>query len=211
MFLFTKIVATKGTPDRVRAMGTDMVGIVNQKSGLSVSLWTTFQGAPLGTLGFTTLVGTMSEYYAAAETLLHDDEYLDKVAEAQEYMLAPPEDRVVEILHTSGGDYRRAEVGSVASVITAQVNNARFGSALHWGVEMAETVSSITGHPLMLGRAVAGTFGTLAWVTAAPDMPTFEAAEEALGKDPAYLAKLDEMGDVFVAGSGQVTLSFRVA
>lgn len=211
MFLFTRIVSTKGAPDRVRAMATDMAEIVTRRSGLSVSVWTAFQGAPLGTLGFTTLVGTMSEYYAAGEPLLHDSEYLEKVAEVQQYMLAPPEDRVVQILHTAGGDYRRAEVGAVASVITAQVNNSRFGAAAQWGIEMAETVSSISGHPLMFGRAVAGGFGTLAWVSTMPDMPAYEAGDEALGKDPAYLAKLDDMGDLFVPGSGQATLSFRVA
>jgi hypothetical protein len=49
------------------------------------------------------------------------------------------------------------------------------------------------------------------WITAVADMAAVDAANEALNKDPRYLAKLDEMSDVFLPGSGQTSLLRRIA
>jgi hypothetical protein len=38
-----------------------------------------------------------------------------------------------------------------------------------------------------------------------------DAANEALTKDPSYVAKLGEMGDVFLPGSGRTSILPRIA
>jgi hypothetical protein len=91
------------------------------------------------------------------------------------------------------------------------VANARFGGAIKWCVEMADLVAEITGYPGMFGRDVAGEFGTVAWIGTVPDAATFDTANESLAKDPRYLAKLDEMGDLFLPGSGQTSILRRIA
>ncbi len=211
MFLFTRTVSMTGDPRQCRAAAVATAELVGRKTGLSLSLWSVFQGDALGTLAFTTMVQSMTEFYATTSSLLDDDEYLARLGEMRPLAAGPPVDQALEILHTSGGDYRRAGTGAVASVITAEIGNARFADALDWSVGMADLVADIIGRAVIFGRGVAGGFGSVGWVVTQPDMPTFEAAEEALAKDPRYMTKLDGMGDLFVPGSGRRTLSWRIA
>jgi hypothetical protein len=165
----------------------------------------------VGTLAYTTLLQSLAELDAADSCLLADEEYLSLVAEFQPFVAGPPVDRALEVLHNAGGEYRRADVGAVANVVMAQVANARFGAAIKWSVEMADLVADITGHPGMFGRELAGDFGTVVWIATMPDMASLDTANEALAKDPRYLAKLDEMGDIFLPGSGATSIRRRIA
>jgi hypothetical protein len=63
----------------------------------------------------------------------------------------------------------------------------------------------------MFGRELAGDFGTVVWIATMPDMASLDTANEALAKDPRYLAKLDEMGDIFLPGSGATSIRRRIA
>jgi hypothetical protein len=188
-----------------------MAELVSRKTQLPVSLWATRLGAPVGTLTYTTMLQSLAELDAADSSLLADEEYLNYVAEFQPFVAGPPVDRAVEVVHSAGGEYRRADVGAVGNVVTAQVANARFGAAIKWSIEVADLVAEVTGHPGVLGRDVAGDFGTVVWIATMPDVGTLDTANEALGKDPRYLAKLDEMGDIFLPGSGHTSILRRIA
>lgn len=211
MYLFARNVLITGDPRKALPVAVGMGELVTKKTQLQVSLWTTVFGAPLGTLGYTTLVPSLAELDAADSALMADEEYLDRLHEAQEFVAEPPVDQVVEILHNSGGEYRRADVGAVANVVTAQVANARYGAAIKWSFEMADLAAEITGTPGMFGRSVAGEFGTVAWVSTVPNMAALDRVNEALGEDPRYIAKLDEMGDIFLPGSGRTSITRRIA
>jgi len=211
MYLYSRTVQLTGDPRKSIPIAMGMAELVNKKSDLQVSLWRTVLGAPVGTMGYSAFVQSHAELDAAVSSLLADQEYLERVAEIQQYIAAPPEDQLVEILHNAGREYRRAEVGGIVNLVTAQVANARFGAAMKWSIEMAELVAEITGNPNIFGRSVAGAFGTVGWITAVADMAAVDAANEALNKDPRYLAKLDEMSDVFVPGSGHTSLLRRMA
>jgi hypothetical protein len=211
MYLYSRTVQLTGDPRKSMPMAIAMAEHVNKKTDLQVSLWRTVLGAPLGTLGYSALVQSHAELDTAVSSLFADPEYLERVAEVQPYIAAPPQDQLVEILHNAGPEYRRAEVGWIANLVTAQVANARFTAAMKWSVEIADLVAEITGNPSLFGRSVAGPFGTVGWITAVPDMAAVDAASEALNKDPRYLAKLDEMSDVFLPGSGHASLVRRIA
>jgi hypothetical protein len=201
----------RADPRKTRPAAEGMAELLTKKTQLQWSLWATMGGAPLGTLAFTTLVQSLAELDAGTSPLALDEEYLNRLDEWRTLVAEPPVDRVVEILHNSGGEYRRGGLGAVGIVVTMQVANARFGAATKWSIEMADLVSEITGHPSMLGRGVVGEFGTLAHLGTVPDVAGLDAAYEALGKDHRYLTKLDEMGDMFLPGSGRVTHLRRVA
>jgi hypothetical protein len=211
MYLYSRTVQLTGDPRKTMPMVMAMAELVNKKTELQVSLWRTVLGAPLGTLGYSAFVQSQAELDTAVSSLLADPEYLERVAEIQPYIAAPAQDQLVEILHRAGPEYRRAEVGWIATLVTAQVANARFGAAMKWSIEIADLVAEITRNPGIFGRSVAGPFGTVGWITAVPDMAALDAAGEALNKDPRYLAKLDEMSDVFLPGSGHTSLVRRIA
>lgn len=211
MYLFSRDVLVTGDPRRSLPVAIGMSELVTKKTQLAVSLWTTLFGAPLGTLSYTAFVQSMSELDAADSALMADDEYLTRLAEAQEYLAKPPMDQIMQILHNSGGEYRRAGVGAVGQVVTARVANARYGAAMKWGIEVADLVADVTGIPGIFGRGAAGEFGTVAWISTMPDMGALDNANEALGKDPRYLTKLDEMGDIFLPGSGRTSIIRRIA
>ena len=211
MYLFSRIVTYAGDPRTVRPQAVGLAQYVTEKTELQISLWSALGGQPLGTMAYTSFVQSRAELDAALSSLANDSEYLDRVTESRKHAVAPPQDQLLEILHSAGGEYRRAGVGHVATVITAQVANARFGPAVKWGIEMADLASEITGVAGIFGRGVVGPFGTVSWISAVPDMAAVDAANEALAKDPRYLAKLDDMADVFLPGSGNQTLTRRLA
>lgn len=211
MYLFSRTLQVNGDLREVMPRAIAMRELVTQKTGLQVSLWTAVLGQPVGTLGYTTFVQSLAELDAAQSVLIGDAEYLERLADTNAFVVGAPQDSMIEILHNAGGEYRRADVGAVASLITAQVANARFGAGIQWGIEMAELAAGITHRALFLGRYAGGAFGQLAWISSSPDMATFESENEALGKDARYLTQLDSMGDVFVQGSGHISLLKRIA
>ena len=211
MYLFTRDVLLSGDVRKVMPMAVSMGQLVTKKTEVPVSVWVSVLGAPVGTVSYSAFFQSMAELDAVNTTLLADEEYLERLNDAMQYVVGAPEDRLLEILHNAGGEYRRAEVGAAVQVTTAQVSNARFGAALAWSMEAADLVAEITGMPAIFGRGVADQFGTVAWLGAAPNMAGIDTANEALAKDARYLAKLDSMGDVFLPGSGRVRFARRIA
>jgi hypothetical protein len=211
MYLFTRDVLLAGDVRKTLPLAVGMAELVTRTTEVPVSLWVSVLGAPVGTVSYSAFFQSMSEMDAATTALMADEEYLQRLDEATQHVVGAPEDRLLEILHNAGGEYRRAEAGSVVQVTTAQVSNARFGPALTWSTEAADLVAEITGTPVILGRGVADQFGTLAWISSAPNMAGIDSANEALAKDPRYLTKLDTMGDSFIPGSGRVRFSRRIA
>jgi hypothetical protein len=211
MYLYSRTVQLTGDPRKSIPFAIDLADFANKKSDLQVSLWRTVLGAPIGTLGYSAFVQSQAQLDAVTSSLLADPEYLERAAEAQQHFAGPPQDQLVEILHNAGQEYRRAEVGWIVNVVAAQVANARFGAAMKWSIEIADLGAEITGNPTIFGRSVAGPFGTVGWITAFRDMAAVDAANEALNKDPRYLAKLDDMSDVFLPGSGHTSILSRIA
>lgn len=211
MYLFTRQVLTQGDPRKVLAYAAEIAALVTRKTELPLSVWAVQTGAPVGALGFSSLAPSRVELDAAETTLMGDEEYLDKLVEGQQFIAAPPEDRLLEIVHTAGHEYQRAEVGAIASITSAVITPGKYVAAITWGIEIADLVSDITGMPGLFGNGVGGPFGQVAWVGTTPDMATLEAGEERTNKDPRYLAKLDQITGLFVAGSGQRTYSKRIA
>ncbi len=211
MLLYSRTLIVRGDQRRTSAWAEEMREFVSSAAGLQFSLWAGIAGAPIGTLGFTTFVQSQAELEAATASLTTDEKYHDKVAKGMDFVVAPPEDQLVQIQHTSGGSYQRADVGAIATITTAQIANGQYSAALKWSVEMADLVTSITGVPVLFGNSVAGLFGQVGFIGTSPDMASAEQMEESLNKEPHYLAKLDALAGLFVDGSGRRQLLRRIA
>jgi hypothetical protein len=152
----------------------------------------------------------MADFATAAETLMTDEQYVDGVTEARQYLVGAPEDKHVEIVHTAGGEYRRPGLGGVVQLTTATPALGQLGAAIGWGVQISELVSEITGEPIFFGHSLAGPFGELAWIGASSDASAWDRTQAALTKDPRYLASLDAGTPNFEGGSGAVILARRI-
>ena len=188
-----------------------MAKLATDKTGQETALWVGLSGAAPGTFIFSAFYQNMAEFATAAETLMADDQYLDGVTEARQHLVGPPEDRHVEIIHTAGGEYRRPGLGGVVQLTTATAALGKLTAAAGWGVQITELVSEIIGEPVFFGHSLAGPFGELAWIGASADASAWDRAQEALNKDPRYLASVDEGTPNFEGGSGRVILGRRVA
>lgn len=202
MLLFWRQVLTRGDPRETIPWARDIAEHVTAKSDLHVSVWSVLAGAPLGTIVFTTIVESRARLSAAMQPLTGDDTYNDIVNRGRTFLPVPPEDSLVNVEHVAGGEVRRAAAGAIASVHSAEVATGKYVAAGTWAVEVAELVASISGAPVMFGTQVAGRFGGVAWVQTAPDVATQEAWDEQVNKDARYMAKLSEIGGMFVEGTG---------
>ena len=139
-------------------------------------------GAAPGTHIFSAFYQNMADFASATETLIADAQYLDGVTEARQHLVAPPEDRHIEILHTAGGEYQRPGLGGIVQLTTATAALGKLAAAVGWGVQVAELVAEIIGEPVFFGRSLAGPFGELAWVGASADARAWDRTQEALTK-----------------------------
>ena len=151
----------------------------------------------------------MADFATATETLMADEQYLEGVTEARQHLVGPPEDRHIEIIHTSGGEYQRPGPGGIVQLTTATPALGKLGAAVGWGVQITDLVCEIIGEPAL--RLAGGPFGELAWIGVSRDAGAWDNAQEAIMKDPRYLASIDAGTPNFEGGSGRVLLACRVA
>ena len=211
MILFTRTVTVLGNPRDTGGWARRMAKLVTEKTGKETALWAGLSGTAPGTFIFSAFYQDMADFVTATETLIADEQYLDGVTEARQFLVGPPEDRHVEIIHTAGGEYRRPGLGGVVQLTTATPALGKLGAAMGWGVQITDLVSEIIGEPVFFGHSLAGPFGELAWIGASADASAWSRTQEALNKDPRYLASIDEGTPDFESGSGRVILGRRVA
>ena len=211
MILFTRTVTVLGNPRETGGWARRMAKLATEKTGTETALWTGLSGAAPGTHVFSSFYQNMADFATATETLMADEQYLEGVTEAREHLVGPPEDRHVEVIHTSGGEYQRPGPGGIVQLTTATPALGKLAAAIRWGVQIADLVSEITGQPVLFGRSLAGPFGELAWIGVSPNAGAWDSAQEAMMKEPRYLASVDEGTPNFEGGSGRVLLARRVA
>ncbi len=211
MFVFNRSVLYRGDLRKIRPYTQSLTQVVREVSGVPVSLWAGMLGGPLGTMIYSALVHDRAEFDGQMIAMGTDARYLDKVAEGLEFVATPPEDTMLSVMHTAGGEYQRADVGAIVLQTRAQISGGQGAEAVRWGTEVADLISSITGATVMFGSTTAGPFGEVAWVTTSPDMATYASRDEQANKDPRYQEKLAETGGMFVPGSGMRYVARRVA
>lgn len=211
MILFTRTLKVLGNPREHGEWASRMAKLVSEKTGKETALWAGLSGTATTTYIFSAFYESMADFVSAAELIAADEEYLDGVGSGRRHLVGQPEDGHVEIIHTSGGEYRRPGIGGVVQLTTATPALGKLGAAITWGAQISELVTDITGQPVLFGHSVAGTFGELAWVGTSADASAWDRNQEALNQDPRYLASLDEGTPNFVDGSGHVILGRRVA
>ncbi len=209
MRLFTRTVHLTGPPADVMAYSADMTALVSATTGTEVALWNVQFGAPLGTVVYSARVEGLAQLGDMTTKLMEEPKYHEMLAKGADYVSGPAEDALMTPLH--GGDGDVPPVGTVVMGTRAVVAGGKYAEAAAWGVEMAVLSEKVTGMPVGFFMEAFGTFGGVGWLSGAPDAASAEAAGDKLDADPDYLAKLGDVGDMFIPGSGNRTMATRIA
>ena len=210
MYLFTRLATLRGNERRSIAWAVEMTNHVNSLSDHTLTLWRAEFGYPVGTVAWSTWVESMDALRKGFDPVAADDGYYDLIDAGLEFIQDPPQDLLRRAIHGEPGSTPPAP-GAVTSVTTAVVANGQYAEAAAWGIEMAELVQQITGHPTMFLADAYGTFGQVTWLTGAPDLAAADASGELVQANPDYVKRLSDVGDLFVPASGQQRLVSRIA
>lgn len=209
MAMFSRTVHMSGPVAEVGAHMLALRSRVSDRLGSEVALWNVLFGAPAGTFAFTTRVDGIAGVQAMGASLAGDAEFAALVAKGAVWSTGAPVDQLRESLSgesTAGSP----PVGSVATLTTAVMNGGKYAAGVGWGLEVAALVDKITGMPVNLSMGMFGEMGQLVWIGITPDAATADTINAKISADAEYLAKLDEAGDMFVAGSARRRLSIRM-
>lgn len=209
MQLFTRNVLMTGAPAEIMAYSTDMRAYVAEKTGREIGLWSNLFGAPVGTMAYTVRVEGLADLQAATSTLVEDPAYHQKLADGRALVGGPSMDSIGQPIHGELG--AMPPVGSYAMVTQATMAGGKYLEAIGWGVEIAQHVEKVSGHPTMFLSSSFGGFGDVAWIMVAADAAAVDAAGAAVNGDAEYMESVNGAGDLFIAGSGRRMLTTRVA
>ena len=211
MYLFQRMVTLRGGVRKPIGWAVEMNKLVNDVGGVEVGLWSTVFGFPLGTVLWSVRVDSRAQLAQLTAKLMADDAYHSLVDKGQEFVTAPGQDTLRQLIHAESPSPTPPPVGASATVITATPNSGQIAKALAWGVEITTIYSRVTGTPASFFADAYGTFGQLTWITPHADVAAADAANDALQANPEYLASIDGAGSLFVPGSGIQTLASRIA
>lgn len=211
MYLFQRTVTLRGGARKPMAWAVEMNKLVNDLGGVEVGLWSALFGFPLGTVVWSARVPSRAALAEVMEKLMADEEYHSLVEKGQEFIDAPGQDTLRQLVHAETLSPTPPPVGAVATVITATPSPGHIVEALAWGVEITTTYSRITGSPASFFADAYGPFGQLTWITTHTGLAAADAANDALQAAPEYVTSIDGAGALFVPGSGMQGLATRIA
>lgn len=211
MIIFQRLVTFEGPPEEVAPWALEVTDMVNKRTQLNVSLWQGLFGGPAGTLVWSALIDNLTALEAATDTLVGDAAYTSLLSKARDWTRTPPEDFLLRMIHTAGGDYVRPAVGAYAEGTVAVPAAGKLAEAGAWGVEISDVHSELTHSSVLFGTSEFGAFGEMRWLALYDSAAAVDAAAEAIAKDEDYGKKLDAAGDLFVQGLSRRTLARRIA
>ena len=211
MYLFQRTVTLRGGARKPIAWAIEMNKLVNDLGGVEVGLWSTAFGFPLGTVLWSARVDSRAQLAQVTAKLMADDTYHSLVDKGQEFVTAPGQDTLRQLVHAESLSPTPPPVGASATVITTTAQPGHLAKALAWGVEITAVYSRTTGTPASFFADAYGPFGQLAWIAPHANLAAADAANDALQANPEYLASTDSAGSLFVPGSGMQGLATRIA
>ncbi len=209
MFLFSRLLTLSGPPQETIPWAIEINSHVDSLVDTDVACWLAVYGHPLGTVAWSTIVESRAQMADMGAKLTVDATYLSLVSRAADWVKTPGQDFFRQLVNPTPPTGGPPGVGSVAQVTTAVANAGKYGEAFAWGLDMAEYASGLAGTPVTFLTDVYGKFGSVAWISIQADMAAVDALD-ANQSDPGYMERIGNLGDLFVPGSGNVSLLSRI-
>ncbi len=175
-------------------------------SGVEINAWMTVGSPNATTIGWSAWFETLSAWEEAANKLAADALYNEALEVGDSLFTGSVTDRLVNLVSPLSAD---APVASYVGTVDAVAANGHIGDAINHGLELAAAATEISGLTTLFGVGSTGPYGGLGWLTGAPDIATFEDAQNRINADPKFL-KLVDSGGKFYAPGAQQTLYRRL-
>jgi hypothetical protein len=190
------------------AFAVEMGQYASATTGLEVIPWATAYGGPVGTVSYSARVESQAAMGAALATLVADAGYQQRLVDSIGHLFTGPvEDNIGELVSFAGSG---GNAGSFASIVTAQCAPGRISEAMAWGVDILSHHSKVTGLDGAFVRSLYGPWATLGWISLADSWEDLDASTAALATDATYLERIDDAGQLFLAGSASQRLLRRL-
>jgi hypothetical protein len=171
-----------------------------------VYTWSTIFGPEPLSVMWSARVEHLAEIVAADDALAADDEF-NEWAEQNNGLFASPLVGVVsQVVHGAP----TGEPKPFIAVTRAVAANDALSEAMAVGVEVAETLTRLTGHETMFITPVTGEYGGAAWIVGSNDLDEVEAANATLGAADEWLKLVDRAGHCYAPGA-TTTMMRRLA
>jgi hypothetical protein len=190
------------------AFAIEMARYASATTGLEVIPWATVYGGPVGAVSYSARVDSQAAMGSALATLVADAGYQQRIAASVGHLFAGPvEDGIAELVSVarSGGS-----TGSFASTVTARCAPGRMAEAMAWGVDILSHHSKVTDLDGAFVRGLYGPWATVGWINLADSWEDIDASTAALAADASYLERIDDAGQLFLAGSASQRLFRRL-
>lgn len=169
---------------------------VTELIGQPVFVWTSVLSPTVGTVVWSMRVDDLDTLIGYGDTVGADDGFDEWLRSTESLFEGPITDSAAEVV-------AGAPTGPPAdflSVVSGTCANGSFAEGLAFGVEIAEAATRITGRQTMLTAPVAGAYGSVNWVTGAPNMAALADDNRTLSSDPDWLKLVDRAGHAFAPG-----------
>jgi hypothetical protein len=170
---------------------------VNQITSLDVGVWTPVMSPAVGTLSFGCATETLTDLENGEAKLLADPIYLDLAKQGAEITTGQLDDMVAQYL-TGGGPIGFEP--SYVAVVQSQLANGNMQKGVAAGITIAERATELGGQPTAFLLGTTGSYGAVAWITAAATLADLERGEQAVNGNPDFIALVDESSTCYLPG-----------
>ena len=199
MYLFTR--RTRLAPEHAidgMEWAATIAEKVNQITSLDVGVWTPMLSPGIATLSFGAAVESLTDLEDAQAKTMVDSMFLDLAKQGAQITVGGLDDQVAQFI--VGGGEGPATPPSYVAVVESRITNGRFGSGVAAGAEIAQKATELGGIPTSFLLATTGTYGGVAWISAAATLKELEEGEAAVNANPDFVRLVDQRSENFVDG-----------
>ena len=165
--------------------------------GFPVYTWSTIFGPEPLTVMWSARVEHLAEIVAADDALAADEAFNEWAEQHNDLFASPLVGVVSQVVHGAP----TGEPKPFLAVTRAVAANGALGEAMGVGVELAETLTRLTGHETMFMTPVTGEYGGAAWIVGADDLGEVEAVNATLAASDEWLKLVDRAGHCYAPGA----------
>ena len=199
MYLFSRRqTMNQATLRRSMAMAVRASTMVTELTGHEVHAWGAEFSPQVGEITWSAWFEHLSDLGTVTDVLASSEAYLELIESSAGLWVGQAADNLIQIIHAS---LHPTETPMYASVVRADIENGAMDNGLSLGVELAETVERVTGHPATFGAAATGSFNGVVWITGLPDLQAMETMQAKLAVEPAWHSLIDRAGSAYRPGA----------
>jgi hypothetical protein len=189
-------VVNPATPRAAVAAAIEAGQRVSQIIERPVYTWSTIFGPEPLTVMWSARVEHLAEVVAADDALAADESFNEWAEQNNSLFASPLVGVVSQVVHGAP----TSEPKPFIAVTRAVAANGMLGEAMAVGVEVAETLTRLTGREAMFITPVTGEYGGAAWIVGADDLGEVEAANATLAASDEWLKLVDRAGHCYAPG-----------